>query len=146
MKYNLNNLVDKEKFKIRCNKLFEDGEYVELRKINQNRSIPQNSYLHLLLGLFALEYGDTIDYVKEEIFKKQVNKEIFEGEFTNRKTGEIRIGWRSTAALDTAEMTLAIDRFRDWSAKEAGIYLPTPNERDFLKEAEIQMERTKQYI
>ncbi len=146
MKFNLNNPVDKEKFKIRCNKLFEDGEYVELRKINQNRSIPQNSYLHLLLGLFALEYGDTIEYVKEEIFKKQVNKEIFRGEFPNRKTGEIRIGWRSTVALDTGEMTLAIDRFRDWSVKEAGIYLPTANERDFLKEAEIQMERAKQYI
>lgn len=146
MKYNLKNPIDQQKFKDRVNSLFAKGEYVELRKINMERSLPQNSYLHLLIGWFAVEYGETTEYVKDEIFKKKVNKEIFKTEFVNRKTGECRTGWRSTKALDTKEMTLAIDRFRDFSSKEAGIYLPQPNEKEYLKQVQIEMERAKNYI
>lgn len=146
MKYNLKNPVHKKKFKSRCNSLYDSGAFVELREIRKDRTLSQNSYLHLLLSYFAMEYGDTLDYVKEEIFKKKVNKEIFKGEFVNRKTGEVRVGWRSSSALDTKEMTLAIDRFRDYSVKEADIYLPRPDEKDFLKEAEVQVDLVKQYI
>lgn len=146
MKYTLSKPIDKQKFKELCNRLYEDGAYVELRKINQNRSISQNSYLHLLIGWFALEYGESTEYIKEEIFKKTVNKELFLGEFVNRKTGEVRTDWRSSAALSTKEMTLAIDRFRDYSSKEAGIYLPEANERQYLHQIEQDMDKAKQYL
>lgn len=146
MKYNLKNPIDCQRFKERVNQLYEGKEFVELKKINLERSIPQNSYLHLLIGWFSIEYGETTDYVKEYIFKRQVNKEIFETEFVNRKTGECRKGWRSTKALDTKEMTICIDRFRDYSSKEAGIYLPTPDEREYLKQVQIDMDKAKIYI
>ena len=146
MKFNLNNEIDKQKFKNRSNELLDSGEFVELRKINQNRSLSQNAYLHLILGFFSIEYGDAIDYVKEEIFKKTANKDIFETEFVNRKTGAIRKGLRSTKALDSGEMTEAIDRFRDYSSKEAGIYLPSTDEKEFLKQCEIDMHRVRQYL
>jgi hypothetical protein len=146
MKYNLNNIIDQKRFKDRCNELYKESAFVELKKVNLDRSIPQNSYLHLILSWFAIEYGETMDYVKEEIFKKQVNKDIFMSEFVNRKTGEVRPILRSTKVLDTKEMTIAIDRFRDFSSKEAGIYLPQPNEKEYLKQVQIEMERMKNYI
>ncbi len=146
MKFNLKNPIDQQKFKARSNQLFKDGAFVELKKINQDRSLSQNAYLHLILGFFSIEYGDTIDYIKEEIFKKTVNKAIFETEFVNRKTGEIRKGIRSSSALDSREMTEAIERFRDYASREAGIYLPTPDEKEFLKQCEIDMNRVRQYL
>jgi len=146
MKYNLRNPIDRHKFKARSNELYHGREFVELRKINQSRTPQQNKYLHVLLGYFAVNYGDEMPYVKEEIFKKLVNPEIFITEFTNRKTGEIREYIKSTSALDSGELTVAIDRFRNYSSKEAGIYLAEPHELDYLREMECEMEKVKQYI
>ena len=39
-------------------------------------------------------------------------------------------------------MTIAVDRFRDWSSIESGIYLPSPNETEFLKEIRATAEHT----
>lgn len=146
MKYNLKNEIDKQKFKQRSNELFEEGAFTELRKINQSRTPQQNKYLHVILGYFAVNYGDEMSYVKEEMFKKLVNPEIFITEFTNRKTGEVREYVRSTSAIDSGEMTLAIERFRNYSSKEAGIYLAEPHELEMLRHMEIEMEKVKQYI
>jgi len=146
MKYNLKNKIDQQKFKARGNELWEEGAFVELRKINQSRTPQQNKYLHVLLGFFAVNYGDEMSYVKEEIFKKVVNPEIFITEFANRITGEIRQGIRSTKSLDTVEMTLAIGRFRDYATKEGVCYLAAPGELEMLREMEIEMEKVKQYI
>lgn len=146
MKYNLKTPIDQQKFKEKCNAHFKSGDFVELRKVNLGRSLSQNAYLHLIIGWFAVEYGDTIDYVKEDIFKKKVNKAIFDTEFHNRVTGEVRTGLRSTKALDSKEMTIAIDRFRDYASKECGIYLPQPGEKEFLKHVQIEMEKHLRYI
>lgn len=54
--------------------------------------------------------------------------------------------YRSSANLTTAEMTQAIDRFRNWSASECGIYLPSPNEEDFLQSIEVEMDRQSEYL
>lgn len=146
MKYNLNNPIHRQNFKEYANKLFEQKEYVELKKVIPPKSNSQMGYLFILFGYFAMNYGDTVEYVKEEIFKKQVNRDIFEAEFVNRHTGEVRKGWRSLAVLDSRELTHAIDKFRTWSSKEAGIYLPLPNEKDFLREAQIEIEKVKEHI
>lgn len=146
MKYNLSNKIDQEKFKKRVNDLYEQGKMVELKAINQNRTLSQNRYLHVLLSRFAIEYGETIEFVKQEFFKKAANKDLFYKRFVNRITGEERDDWRSTSVLDTAEMTMAIERFRDWSSKEAGIYLPTANEREYIAQIEADMQRFQNYI
>ncbi len=146
MKYNLTNKIDIQKFNTRSEKLIELGSFVELKKINPVRTNRQNRYLHLILSYFACEYGETMAYVKQEIFKKVVNPVIFKTEFVNKKTGEAREDWRSTADLDTGETTSAIDRFRNYASKEAGIYLPEPDEDEFLKHCEIEIERNKLYL
>ena len=146
MKFDFQNSVDVQKYRFRSEQLIEAKKFVELRAINPIRTGQQNKYLHVLIAYFATEYGETADYVKQTMFKKWINKEIFKTEYANKKTGEVRDEWRSSAQLDTGEMTLAIDRFRDYSSKEAGIYVPQPHEEEYLKHCEVEIERNKQYI
>ena len=96
--------------------------------------------------MFALEYGETAEYIKQEIFKKQVNRDIFIFQFANKKTGEIRDEFRSTSDLDTKELTVAIERFRNWASKEGGIYLPEPKDLALLNEIEYQIKLNAEYL
>lgn len=144
MIYDLKNKLDKERFKCRCNALYKDGEVVELIAKKRRRTLPQNAYLHLILGWFAIETGNTLEFVKQEYFKRLKNPELFVIEKEDKYLGKIQI-LRSSRDLTTAEMTTAIDRFRDWSS-EAGVYLPSPNEQDFLWEIEKKMIQHKEYL
>ena len=71
---------------------------------------------------------------------------IFEYQFINKKTGEVRIEYKSLANISKDELTVAINRFRDYASKEAGIYLPEPKDLNFLREIEIQIENNKEYL
>ncbi|GIJ96598.1 hypothetical protein CAPN001_11670 [Capnocytophaga stomatis] len=139
MLYDGKNPFDCQKAREKLNWLIEKSKLFEIIEKKPKRTYSQNNYIHLLFAWFALEYGDTPDYVKQEIFKKVVNPQIFKTEFANRKTGEIREEWRSTADLDTKEMTIAIDNFRDYASREWGIYLPQANEVVYLQEIEKQI-------
>jgi len=127
--------TDRLKFLIEKKKRFEITEKKPIR------SLSQNSYLHLILAYYALEFGETADYIKQEVFKKKVNREIFEFEFYNRKTYEVRTEYKSTAKLDTKELTIAIERFKEFSMRQAGFRLPEPSDLAFLDE--IRNEVTK---
>lgn len=146
MKYDLTNNVDQTKFDFRVKQLKDQGKLVELKVIHPVRSNQQNRYLHVILGFFAVEYGETMEYIKTVFFKQIVNPEIFKAEYVNPKTGEVREAWHSSKDLTTAELTLAIDRFRDYASKEAGIYLPAPNEEDFLNHCEVEVSKNPQYV
>ena len=144
MLYNAENPIDCQRATEKIKHLISKKKVFELSEKRKKRSISQNSYLHLILSFFALKTGYTLDEVKQEIFKKIVNPVTFyEGEF-----GElVKIErWRSTANLDTKELTLCIDRFRDYVSKEAGIYLPEPKDLSMLRDIEIQVNNQKQYL
>lgn len=145
MKLRLNLNQDITKFLAYCDKLLKAGAFIEIKIILPIRSNQQNRYMHLIFAWFAIEYGETTEYVKQVIFKRDVNQEIFKREYVNRKTGEVREDWRSTADLDSKELTIAIERFRNWSSK-GGIYLPAPNEQEYLKHIQIEIDRNKEYI
>lgn len=137
MIYKTTNLHHRQRAIERFKFLIEKKATIELVEKKPKRTIKQNSYLHLVLGWFGYEFGYTLEEVKQDIFKKIVNPVIFyEGEF-----GELVPiqRWRSTRSLDTKEMTIAIDNFRDYASREAGIYLPSPDERDFLDEIQIEL-------
>lgn len=120
---------------------FLKGKRFELKAKNERRSISQNSYLHLILSWFGIETGHTLEEVKQDIFKKHVNQNLFyEGEFDGVVTIQ---RWRSTANLDTREMTLAIDRFRNFASKDFGIYLPEPNDLTSIQEIENELSKRK---
>ena len=139
MIFNASNEFDIQRAKERLGYLIEKKKTFEITEKNPKRTYSQNNYIHLLFAWFALEYGETPEYVKQDIFKKLVNPQIFLTEYVNYKTGEVREAWRSTADLNTKEMTTAIDNFRDYASKEAGIYLPTPDDLNSLNEIERQV-------
>lgn len=146
MLYDTSNDLDKnraiEKFKYLLNK----GKLIELKEKRKTRSLSQNNYLHLILSWYALEMGETLEYTKQYIFKSEVNPDIFYFDFINRKTGEIRKELKSTSIIDTKDMTTAIDRFRNFSSIQHGIYLPDPEDLINLREMERQIEYQKQYL
>lgn len=136
--YNLSNAVELDRFNRRCKSLADKQSQVELREV-QKRTLSQNSYLHSLLRYFSIETGYTLDETKDIIFKQICNEELF------REVKEINgveyLTYKSTTNLTTEEMTLAIQRFRNYSSKEAGIYLPEPHEKDYLHEIQLEINR-----
>ena len=145
MLYDLNNILDRERFKRRTSALYEKRVIVELSE-KTNRSSSQNRYLHLLLGYLALETGNTLEYVKEQYYKRTANPGLFvrkkEDTLLGRETEETR----SSADLSKEEMAMSITRLRDWSSQEAGIYLPSADEQGFLQMIEVEMSRQQRYI
>ena len=146
MLYDNSNPLQKANFLARANLLAERGEVVELRSKRQ-RSLNQNAYLHVIIGYFAVMYGEASDYIKEEYFKKLVNPDTFIvarklDKFTNRE----RIVCRSTSDLTVEEMSVCIDSFRNWSSKEAGIYLPTAEEGILLRQCEVEIAQAQRYL
>jgi hypothetical protein len=146
MYFNGSNNFDVQRAQERFKWLVRNKKVFELKEKKTGRSLSQNSYLHLILSWYALEYGETLEYVKQEIFKKDVNKSIFEFVFINRKTGEERTEYKSTADLNTAEMTMAIDRFRDFAVKQSGFYLPQPSDLAMMQQLEIEVANNQHYL
>lgn len=143
--YDLKNPLKRDQFSRRSNSLLEKGQDVVELKVRTSRSLKQNSYLHLILKWFAAESGNRWEFVKEEYFKKYVNPEIFVLVVEDKWVGKTIIT-RSTTEITKEDMTLAIERFRNWSSQEAGIYLPSADERNYLEQLEIELERYKGLI
>lgn len=145
MTYDLANPLDQQRFKTRCNHLYKQGGVVELTAKKGRRTISQNSYLHLILGWFAIETGNTLDFVKKEYFKRYINPNIFVVEIEDKYLGKLKV-LRSSRDLTSAEMTTAIERFRNWASAEAGVYLPSPDEKSLLQYIEKESSRHKEYL
>lgn len=144
MMYDLKNPLDRERFKRRCNALYQKQGIVDLSEKTQ-RSIQQNRYAHLIMSYLAMETGNTLDYVKEVFYKRTANKELFLREKEDEILGKVEY-LRSSADLSKEEMKLSIDRFRNWSSQTAGIYLPAANEQEFLASIEYEISKYKQWI
>ena len=145
MLYNLSNPYERDKFKEYINTLYEEQACVEVKKRHPRRSMAQNKYLHVLLAYFGAEFGYTLEQVKYDIFKRLCNTELFVARHANKYGKEVeRV--RSTTELDTAELTAAIERFRNYSAAECGLYLPEPRETEALFFAEQAAEKVKEYL
>ncbi|MDD7440041.1 hypothetical protein [Prevotellamassilia timonensis] len=146
MKYDVSNPLHREQAMERLEALLgKEHGIIELSEVKPQRSIKQNKYLHLLLGFFASEYGETIDYVKEQYFKLAANRSIFVRERDDKLAGRVSY-LRSTRDLDKGEMQIAIERFRNWSSINAGIYLPSADEHRLLELAEIEISRNKNFL
>lgn len=145
MIYNTSNPLDKANFLLRAKKLAESGKIVELTEKKPRRSLPQNKYLHVILAYFGTQTGNTLEWVKQQYYKKLVNPDLFIREKEDKYLGKIKV-LRSSADLDTAEMSLSIERFRNWAAQEAGIYIPSADEAILIQQMEIEIERSKEFL
>lgn len=146
MLYDLNNELQAETFKKRVNLLYKRKAIVELTERKARRTLSQNAYLHAALSYFGLQFGYRAEEVKQWYFKELCNPEIFVRSAVDRVTGADRKILRSTADLDTEEMTIAIERFRNWAADKAGVYIPSPEEHRMVEEMTIQAQRAKDWL
>lgn len=141
---NLNIDFDREKFKVRSEFLLEKRKVVELTE-KTGRSLKQNSYLFLILNIFAMEYGESVEFVKQRFFKELCNPELFVRTKSDKLMGEITY-LRSSSDLTKDEMVTAIDRFKIWASKEAGIFIPDAISDDERIELLRQIDRQKEYL
>lgn len=143
MIYNLSNGFQRKAFLAKSEDFLEKGIVVELTA-KMPRSRNQNSYLHLIIGVVAMDTGNTLAYAKEQYFKRLVNPDLFIQEVTDPYAGKVQV-IRSLTDLTQAEVSMAIDRFKRWAA-EQGIYLPNPGDEALLREIEIEMGRQRNYL
>lgn len=146
MVYDLNTDIDRIRYEKRVKSLLDRRTVVELSERKPRRTTPQNAYLHLLLGEFAMQTGNTLEWTKAEYFKRHCNAELFvirkRDELTHREVEVLR----SSRDLDTGEMTTAIDRFKHWAAAECGIDLPDAEDRDWLGYIEREIQHYREWL
>ena len=145
MIYNLSSPLDKANFLLRAKKLADSEVIVDLTEKKPRRSLPQNKYLHVILAYFGTQTGNTLEWVKQQYYKKLVNPDLFIREKEDKYLGKIKV-LRSSADLDTSEFSLSIERFRNWAAQEAGIYIPSADEAILIQQMEIEIERNNEFL
>lgn len=118
MKLDLNKPFDLNKFKSYCDKLILKRSKVELKELRDKRTVKQNSYLHVIISLYAIEFGYTLTEAKTYL-KRESRQLTYE-------KNSIKF-LRSTADLNGKEMTDFIDWIRNHSSVN-GCYLPTSEE------------------
>lgn len=133
MKYDLKKEIDQQNIRTYLDKLIETESKCELKKVYPKRGIPQNSYLHKLITIWGLEFGYFVGEAKDEI--KRALGYTYTKEVVIPGTGEIvtRVFFKQTSKMDSKELSIFIDKFRDWSSATCGLYLPSVN--DYLSES-----------
>jgi hypothetical protein len=137
MKYDLEKDIEVKRLKRRLEFLLEKGSKVELKEIRKVRTLSQNAYLHVVITLYGIEYGYTIEEAKT-LLKRTCEFMTYE------KNGNRFL--KSTRGMDTKEMTEFIEWIRNFASKQ-GCYIPSSQEyleNKFLIDQEI--ENYKQFI
>ena len=111
---------------------------VEVKRVSPGRSLQQNAYYHLLLGIFGLEFGWSIEEAKV-LHKREVSPTIFVYEKNGVKF------LRSSADLDSKEMSDSIEQLKKYSA-EHGLELPDAEDDNKLRFYENMIEREGKYL
>ena len=137
MKLDLNKPFDLNKFKAYYDKLILKRSKVELKELRDNRTVKQNSYLHVIISLYAIGFGYTLTEAKT--YLKRESRQL-----TYEKNNVKFL--RSTADLNSKEMTDFIDWIRTHSSVN-GCYLPTSEE--YLSnrfEIDKDIDKHKEYL
>lgn len=143
MIYDLSNDFQRKAFLARSNNLLEKGAVIDVTE-KVYKTPNQNRYLHLIIGVVALDSGVTIKYAKEEYFKRLVNEDIFCVRREDKYCGEVT-RLRSIKELTREELSMAIDRFKRWGY-EQGLCIPSPGDTELLKQIEIELGRNKAFL
>lgn len=145
MQYDGSNPLHAQQAKLKLEKLIKEQKVFELTEKKPRRSLNQNKYLHVILAYFGCQIGETMEYVKRNYYKILCNKDTFVREREDKFLGKIKY-LRSSAELDSSEMSMTIERFRNFASCEAGVYIPSPDEERLIQLMEIEVERNKLYI
>jgi len=135
MKYDLANRLDMKAFEIYSTKLKDLGSKIELKKLSNKRSISINSYLHVCISLFAIEYGYTLAEAKT-LLKRECEFMRYE------KNGSIFLVETSKQSND--DCSKFVSWIRNYASKQ-GLYIPDAEEykeNKFSIDKEIDKHKT----
>ena len=137
MKYRLSDPTENKAARNRLYYLASKRRIVDIKEVRANRTLAQNSYLHLIIGAFGLNFGYTLEEAK--MIYKQVNRDTY----CYKKKGRVFI--RSSAHLNKEQMARTIDKFMTASA-EAGFPLPLATDQEWLMQVQNDMERARHFL
>ena len=134
MRFKLSNPLQSRQALARLEYLVTKGAVVELTEKKKQRTYSQNSYLHLILTAWGNELGYDLDEMKQ-VVKMQLLPSMFQ----YKKRGLTL--YKSTASLDTKQMTTLIDKIRLTAQERTEFYIPAPNEHEMLQSLQNEVER-----
>jgi len=137
MKFNLADKDEAIQAQVYFDKLRKHGSLCEVKAISLNRTLKQNSYLHVLLGAFGQHFGYTMEEAKT--IYKQMNVNIYTYAKKNRTF------WRSSADLNVEEMTASIETLRERSDAH-GYPLPEADNGPWIRQLQNAIEQSKKYL
>jgi len=110
----LSNDVDRMQLAKKLEVYLKEQNRIELKLVREKRSIRQNSYLHICIALFGIEFGYTIDESKT-LLKRECPFMIYEKQ--NKKF------LKKTSEMDSKELTDFIDWIRNYAGMQ-GLHIP----------------------
>lgn len=147
MKYDLSNPLHRQQLRTRFELLIKkDHGIVELKECKPQTTTPQSRYVRVICAYFGCMTGYEADYVYSVFFKSTVNYDIFAVEFFDKIRNRQTFRLRHITDLTKDECSTAIDRFIQWAAKEAGVYIPSPEDHYAIRQMEMEVERNKSQI
>ena len=137
MKFNTSIESDLKKAKVRFEYLCSKQKQIELKELRKSRSLSQNSYLHVVISLYCIEFGYTLNEAKTDL-KRMC------GFMTYEKNNSRYL--RETKKMNSAELTEFIDWIRNY-ASQNGLYIPTSEEYKTNKHSiDNDINKFKEYL
>jgi hypothetical protein len=137
MKYDLTKETEIKRLKRKLEFLLEKGAKVDLKEVRKTRTVSQNAYLHVVITLYGIEYGYTIEEAKTYLKRTC--------DFMTYEKNHQRF-LKTTRGMDTKQLTEFIEWIRNFAGQQ-GLYIPSSEEyieNRFLIDQEI--ESYKQFI
>ena len=129
MNYDLTIKEERAKFLRYANSLMRNQRNNVCLIDESNRTLNQNSYIHVLCRILAQDTGTSVEYAKQVYFKELANPDIFIHVTKDPITNQVQKFIRSTCELKVPEMSKAIDNFIIWAA-DNGYELPAASLND----------------
>lgn len=137
MLLDLSNNTDVKKSETYLRKLIEGKSKIELKKIIPKRSLKLNSYLHICITLYAIEFGYTL-YEAKTFLKRECNFMVY--------TKDNVKYLKQTSKLDNEECSKFVEFIRNFSSQN-GCYIPTSEEYlDNKFNIDKEINNYKQYL
>jgi len=119
MKYDLSNQYEQNSARAYFDKLLSDGKRIDLAEVKPARSLSQNSYLHVVITLWAIHHGYKLSEAKDLL------KDTCPFMHYEKNGHAFRV---ETSKQDSKQLTDFIEWIRNYAVTESGLYIPTSEE------------------
>ena len=124
MNYDLTIKDERRRFVKRANALLAKKRNNVCLLDESNRTPNQNSYIHVLCRILALETGVSEQYAKQIYFKQEANPDIYITVTKDPNTKKTVKFVKSSKEVNITDTAKAITRFIIWAAEELKCKLP----------------------